>query len=203
MYTMTFSANVVLADAIQHEMGLVYRQVHVVYWSNIHSTVSRGPGMKGPWPQELQPHTHRQWLQSMQLYTFYIRLPNFPDILLNGKPRNLMINNMKLNGNIIILTPNWAKINIALYPLPKCSSPHGWTSEPQDHFSLIQSHWEIHTVNQRKSGKYWSVINGHSIWRLISCQETDHFTEEQKNIYCDFLSSNTFQPLANHRKWAM
>lgn len=41
-----------------------------------------------------------------------------------------MINNMKLNGNNIILTPNLAKINIALYPLPKCSSPHGWTSEP-------------------------------------------------------------------------
>lgn len=98
---------------------------------------------------------------------------------------------------------NLAKINIALYPLPKCSSPRGWTSEPQDQFSLIQSHWEIRTVNQRKSGKYWSVINGHSIWRLISCQETDHFTEEQKDIYCDFLSSNTFQPLANHRKWAM
>lgn len=77
MYTMTFSANVVLAagnvlaDTIHHEMGLVYGQVHVVYWSNINSTVSRGPGMEGPWPHELQPHTQTMTTINTTLYILH------------------------------------------------------------------------------------------------------------------------------------
>lgn len=42
----------------------------VVYWSNINSTVSRGPGMKGPWPPRVvTTHTDNDYNQCNSIHS--------------------------------------------------------------------------------------------------------------------------------------
>lgn len=183
---------------IHREIGLDYVQVHVVYWSNIISTVSRSPGMKVHGPTSCN---HTQW-HANQWNSIYSTLGS-----------HIFCSCFSMENQEAGWWTIWNLMERPTWP----------TEHVIPSSKMQQSPWlDISTV---RSVCHWSKVTERFIWStrgrarnidrlsmriafdVSLAAKTDHFTEEQRTFIGLFwvssgqTKSNTFQPLATQRNW--